>query len=252
MPAKTVVSGGLGRMGLRISKLVKESSVLELSGVLERDGIPNTTKEYLEAPVSSSLELIAGKDMIIDFSSPENSIRVAEAAAREKAALVIGTTGFSSRQMEKLGCAAEDIPLLLAPNMSLGVNLLKKIARMITDALPGFDKEIIEAHHNRKADAPSGTALLFAEAIKNKGDRFVFGREGAPGPREAREIGIHAVRGGSITGEHTVMWIGDHERIEIAHSAETRDIFASGAIRAAEWLIDKPSGRIYTMEDVLF
>jgi len=252
MVYKTLVSGGLGRMGLRISKMVAGSAVLELAGILEREGIGNMPGESFGAPVSSSKDIIEGKDIIIDFSTPLNSVSVAEAAVKYNAALVIGTTGIGGDELKRISSAAKDTPILLAPNMSLGVNLLKRIARLITDGLPGFDKEIIEAHHNKKADAPSGTALLFAEAIKNEGDKFVFGREGNTGPRASEEIGIHAVRGGSITGEHTVMWIGEHERIEISHRAETRDIFASGAVRAAEWLAGKPAGRLYSMEDVLF
>lgn len=239
-------------MGLRISKMVKESTILELAGILEREGIEDMPKELYGAPVSSQEDIMKGKDVIIDFSSPANSLRLAEKAVEYKAALVIGTTGLSADDLEKIALSAEKTPVLFAPNMSLGVNLLKRIASMITDGLPGFDKEIIESHHNKKADAPSGTALLFAEAVKREGDEFVYGREGIPGARSSNEIGIHAIRGGNIIGEHRVIWIGEHETVEIFHRAETRDIFAAGAVKAAEWLVKKEPGPLYSMEDVLF
>ena len=248
---KIAVSGGLGRMGRRICRIVADSPEAELSAVIESPGFPETPGSYLGAEVTTGTLPAGEADVVIDFSHPLNTLDILDECVRSETKLVIGTTGFDEGQLDKIKSAASETAVLLSPNMSIGVNLLFRIAGIITESLPDFEKEIVEAHHNRKADAPSGTALKIAEIISRAGDEVVNGRSGKPGPRKKGEIGVHAVRGGGITGEHTVMWIGEHERIELFHRAETRGIFASGAVRAALWLKDRPSGKLYSMEDVL-
>ena len=248
---KIAVSGGLGRMGKRICRLIDKEPDAELVAVIERPGHPDIDGESYGAAVTSDISEVNRADVVIDFSLPDQTMKILGECLRGGAGLVIGTTGLNGSQVEEVRTASEKTAVLLSPNMSVGVNLLFKLAGEITDRLPGFEKEIVEAHHNRKVDAPSGTALKIAEMISREGDKTVTGRSGSCGPRRPGEIGLHAIRGGSITGEHTVMWIGEHERIELFHRAETRDIFASGALRAALWLNTRKAGKLYSMEDVL-
>ncbi len=241
-------------MGRLICRAVCECPDSELAGILEAAGHPDEGKEFFGAAVMTKPDEAAGKaDVVIDFSNPEALMSLLPAVNSSKKALVIGTTGFSSSQEEEIKKAAEKIPVLLSPNMSVGVNLLFKAAAVINEFLSGmgYDREIIEAHHSRKADAPSGTAVKLFDIISNGSDEQVNGRSGRPGPRKEKEIGMHAVRGGNITGEHTLMWIGQQDRIELTHRASSRMIFAEGAVRSALWLFRAESGRIYSMEDIL-
>ena len=189
-------------------------------------------------------------DAILDFSAPEGIQKSIDLACRYRAALVIGTTGLNEKTKELIEEAAHKIPLICQSNYSLGVAVLKKAVRMTAAALgEGFDIEIVETHHNRKKDAPSGTALSLAEAANVSGKPLLYGRQGLVGER-GNEIGIHAVRGGSVAGEHRVLFLGDNETIELRHEAQSRRIFAVGAVRAALFLAGKAAGQ-YTMEDVI-
>jgi 4-hydroxy-tetrahydrodipicolinate reductase len=201
--------------------------------------------------------LNAHTNVVIDFSVPEASMKLLEQVAAENSALVLGTTGFDEEQTSRIKKAANLIPIVWATNMSLGVNLLFRVAAEVAKSLgDDFDVEIVEAHHNKKADAPSGTALTLAESVADALGRdintdLVHGRSGRPGPRTKKEIGMHALRMGSVVGDHTVNFCSEFERIELKHHAQNRDVFASGAIRAAKWAVNQKPG-LYNMQDVLF
>lgn len=190
----------------------------------------------------------------IDFSRPSGTRVLADIAARANVALVIGTTGLDAACDHALGEAAKKAPVLVSSNMSIGVHVLgvlvERAAKVLGD---DFDIEIVEAHHKRKVDAPSGTALTLAQIIRDartSSASLVHGREGHVGPRKAGEVGMHAVRGGDVVGDHTVFFFGEGERIELAHKASNRDLFARGALRAAKWVVTKRPG-IYGMRDML-
>jgi 4-hydroxy-tetrahydrodipicolinate reductase len=192
-------------------------------------------------------------DVIIDFSSPEAAEQLCSAATDLRTPLVIGTTGHSAEQRHLLETAARTIPLVLASNFSVGVNALFSLAEKAAKILgQGFDVEIVETHHRKKKDAPSGTAKTLAEILQRTRDLAILrhGREGIVGARDKSEIGIHSVRGGDVVGDHTVIFAGDGERLELTHRASSRETFARGALRAARWVIGKPPG-LYTMADVL-
>lgn len=230
---------GYGRMG----KMIEE--VLVQSG--------NSVAGKVDFDYERSLSDIPEKfDVIIDFSHPDNLENTLAFSKSTGIPCVIGTTNLTNNQKSLMAETAMHAPVLYSANYSLGVAVIKKAAKMLYDALGvDFDVEIIETHHNKKADAPSGTAKAIADAIdpENAIPR-VYGREGAPGAR-GNEIGIHAVRGGTVAGEHKVMFFGEDETLEIRHEAISRRIFAKGACRAAHWLIGKANG-LYNMEDVLW
>lgn len=239
-------------MGQRICSLADKDERFRIAGLIESKGHKDISKEYFRAEVVSDMSKGMEKaEVVIDFSTPESSVKALDACRELGKKMVIGTTGFSDRQMEKIRNTAGDIPVLVSPNMSVGVNLLFKIVKLITQSLPEYEKEIVEAHHNRKVDSPSGTANKIAGLIANNKEKIVFGRQGKAGPRTKDEVGVHSVRGGSIVGEHQVLWIGDSDRIELIHRAQSRDIFASGALRAAQWISSQKAGKLYSMEDVL-
>jgi len=249
---KISVSGGRGKMGDRICRMIRKNKELELSGIIEGAGHPDTGKEFYGLRVvSDASEVMDNTDVFIDFSRPEATMSLLEKCRANKKKIVIGTTGFSIDQLDEIKKASEEIPVLLSPNMSLGVNVMFKIVHEISRQLPGYAKEIIEAHHERKVDSPSGTAEKIIKIISKPEEKVVHGRCGEVGPRQADEIGVHAVRGGNIVGEHTVMWIGANDRLELTHRAQSRDIFAEGAVKAAVWLSSKEGGSLYSMEDVL-
>ena len=199
--------------------------------------------------------LFAAADVVIDFTAPAASVAHAGLAAQTGRALVIGTTGLSEADREALARAAQGAPILLAPNMSLGVNLLLALVEQAAARLPGFDVEVLELHHKHKVDAPSGTALALGDAAaRGRHTRLsevaVRTRDGHTGARPAGAIGFAALRGGAAVGDHTVMFLGEAERIELTHRAESRRIYAQGAVRAALWLKDRKPG-LYGMKDVL-
>lgn len=203
------------------------------------------------------LALLRASDVVIDFTSPAATAKLARQAVSEQRALVVGTTGLSGDEQQALRAAAAQIPLVWAPNMSVGVNVLFRLAGEAASLLgPSYSLEIIESHHRHKKDAPSGTALrlaeILAEASAQQGPvdkRLRHGRYGLV-PREPAEIGMHAIRGGDIVGEHTVMYCGDGERLELTIRASSRQTYARGALRAALWVVEQPPG-LYDMFDVL-
>lgn len=263
MAQKIVISGAAGRMGRRLLALAMNNPELELVGALDYAAHPQQGKTVreIEPEADSAVKLSAEFNMdcavIIDFSTPQATVARAREAAQKGCALVVGTTGLSPEEEQEVAKAAQRIPIIHAANYSLGVNLLLKITAEVAKALgPDFDIEITEAHHNRKADAPSGTALAIAKSICAATGRaypgdLVHGRSGRPGERTRKEIGMHAIRMGSVVGDHSAYYGSDFEIIEIAHRAQTRDVFAAGALRAALWLCGKKPG-LYSMQDVLF
>ena len=262
---RTVVTGVAGRMGSSIVRFVRDADDMKLVGATERPGSAHIGLDVglacrlgaLEIPIVDNLtEAIgAGAEVVIDFSSAEASLPHSRTCAEKKIPLVVGTTGFSAKVREEIKEASKQIPILMAPNMSVGVNLMLRLAaeaaRVLGDA---YDVEILEMHHRLKKDAPSGTALRLGEiAEATKRDPAVhlrLTRSGAIGERAKKEIGIQALRGGDAVGEHTIFFIGDGERLEITHRATSRDQFALGALRAARFLVGKPAG-LYDMFAVL-
>ena len=261
MPVEVVVLGAMGRMGQMVIEIcAKKRDVITVASAIETSGFPGMGRniaEDLEVILRDSLEAVLKPgQVVIDFTTPESSLAALQIAERIGAGYVLCTTGFTSEQKRDIEQASKKIPILFSPNMSVGVNVLFKVAEQVARTLGfDFDVEIIEAHHNQKKDAPSGTALGFAEAVAKGLDvsldeKAVYGREGMTGARPSGEIGIHAVRGGDIAGDHTVLFAGDGERVEIRHVAHGRKIFAQGAVRAALFLKGKAPG-LYTMADVL-
>ena len=250
---RIIVSGASGRMGQRIIRLALLDKEIELTGAVESPGHPSIGANITEkVKLSDNLNKIIGQsDVLIEFTTPPATISHLEIATMKSLPMVIGTTGFHGANEKKLLDMSSKIPCVLSSNMSLGVNLLFKIVDESNKVLKDYDQEIVEIHHGGKRDAPSGTARRLAEILKGTSDKsYVYGRQGTPGPRPKKEIGIHAVRAGDVVGEHTVIFAGTGERLELIHRAHSRDTFAMGAIRAAKWIVGKPSG-IYSMQDVL-
>lgn len=256
---RIAVAGAGGRMGSRIAALSREYEGLSLTGVFEKKGHKDVGKDIggFGINLTDSIESVIDEaDVIIDFTHTSSTLEHLSAASKKGKAMVIGTTGFSKTDMGEIRSFAEGIPCVLSSNMSLGVNLLLKVLRDVAKALGDeYDVEIVEAHHRLKKDAPSGTALRMAEVIadalgRDLDEDAVYARKGMIGERTGKEIGIQTVRAGDIVGEHTVLFGGLGERIEITHRASSRDTFARGALRAALWLKDRPAG-LYDMQDVL-
>lgn len=262
---RLAISGAGGRMGQRLLALSDKDNDFRLVQAIEWSGFPFQGRDVNSgvalAPRASGVawtpELGEGADVIVDFSAPENAVHNAVNAVKFGTAMVLGTTGLDEGQVSAVREAARSIPVIHAPNYSLGVNLMFKLAAEAARVLgDDYNVEIVEAHHNQKVDAPSGTALGLAQAVAGSLGRdlerdLVHGRCGKPGKRGVREIGMHALRMGSLAGEHTVYFCSNHECLSISHRAESRDVFASGALRAAKWLIGKSAG-YYTMQDMLF
>ncbi len=230
---------GNGRMGRMIDTLCAQDERFEVAG-------------FVGPGACASLGEILDVDAAIDFSYPGNLTMVLETAMRRRLPLVIGTTGLTGEQQAEIRAASAQIPIVWANNFSTGVTVLCRLARMAAEALgEEFDIEIVETHHRMKEDAPSGTAKALLAAVDPQGERDrVYGREGRPGKR-GQEIGVHAVRGGTVAGEHSVKFFGQLEEIELRHRADSREIFARGALRAAAFAAGARPG-LYTMEDVLF
>jgi 4-hydroxy-tetrahydrodipicolinate reductase len=246
-------------MGRALVRLVHEDPALELASAISAEGVGGDAGELagvgrLGVAVTHDMNGITGADVAIDFSSPAGTTALLDSAVRAGVAVVSGTTGLAGDTIAALDRAATRIPVLWEPNMSIGVHVLGALVRQAAAALgPGFDIEIVEAHHRMKVDAPSGTALRLAEhAEAGRADvtSRAHGREGRPGARPASEIGMHAVRGGDVIGDHSVHFLGIGERLELVHRATSRDVFAHGALRAARWIAGRPAGR-YTLADVL-
>jgi len=248
---KILICGAAGKMGRMIIDRVLSESELELVGAVESKGNRSVGKPIGKIKITDGLEnVVKSCDIVIDFTSPNATIGNLETARKNKKPIVIGTTGLDEKGIDKIKNASREIPVVFAPNMSVGVNLLFKLVDEVAGVLSNYDVEIIEAHHNQKKDAPSGTALKLAEIIADKLNLTkIYGRQGITGPRK-KEIGIHSVRAGDIVGEHTVVFAGPGERIELIHRAHSRDTLAAGAVLAAKWLIGKKPG-LYSMRDVL-
>ena len=261
---KLVIAGAGGRMGRTLIEMVLASADLELAAAVEAPGSPVIGKDAGELVgrhcgvkiASTFAGAVAKGDCLIDFTRPEGTLAYLEQCLKNGVRMVIGTTGFSAQQDERIAAAAAKIAIVKAPNMSAGVNVAFKLvetaARTLGDA---YDVEILEAHHRHKIDAPSGTALKFGDVIARALDRdlartAVHGRKGQVGERAPGAIGFHSVRGGDIVGEHTVMFIGEGERVEITVRSGSRATYALGALRAARFLENKERG-LYDMQDVL-
>jgi 4-hydroxy-tetrahydrodipicolinate reductase len=255
---KIIVAGISGRMGSHIADMIRKTQGLKLAGATEAPGsyAIGTTLPEGHAVVDDLSKCIERGDVVIDFTTPSATLRHAEIAGKNNKAMVIGTTGFSSEEKARLSKLLEKIPSVWSPNMSIGVNVLLKIAAETAAVLKeGYDIEILDAHHRHKTDAPSGTALALAEVVAQATNRNLdrvarYTRHGQMQERSDQEIGIQTLRGGDIVGEHTVMFAGTGERIELTHRATSRDNFARGAVLAAQWIYGKGPG-IYTMRDVL-
>jgi 4-hydroxy-tetrahydrodipicolinate reductase len=262
---KTGVVGFGGRMGSLIARILMDSPDMDLAGALEAKAHPAIGRDAGEflghktsgVRVSASIEeAFAPCDCIIDFTFPEVTLPVARYASETGKYMVIGSTGFTEDQKKAVASFAAKVPMVMSPNMSIGVNVLFRVVEMMAGLLDeSYDAEIVEAHHRMKKDAPSGTALALALALaRGRGvdldSHARYERHGIIGARPAGEIGIQTVRAGDIVGEHLVMFAGGGERIEIVHRAHTRENFARGAVRAARWLSGKTPG-LHTMMDVL-
>ncbi len=262
---KVAIVGAAGRMGSRLIHAVLEAEGLELTGATERPGHPQIGMDAGLVAGAGELGILISDDLaatmvhadvLIDFTFPDVTLKNLHVCAELGKRVVSGSTGFTPEQRAEVEKYAEEIPVVLAPNMSVGVNacfkLLKEAAKILGD---GFDVEVVELHHNKKKDSPSGTAVrmgeVVAEALGRDYNRVAnYHREGLCGERTKEEIGMQTVRGGDIVGEHTVYFIGMGERIEISHRAMSRDLFARGAARACQWLNGKEPG-LYDMQDVL-
>ncbi|MDR2456810.1 MAG: 4-hydroxy-tetrahydrodipicolinate reductase [Deltaproteobacteria bacterium] len=264
-PVPVTVCGALGRMGQRVVVAVVANAALALAGAAERADNPSlgldvgpicglrptgilATGDFAEASKNSRV--------YIDFTNPAAVLSHLDTARRLGLSAVIGATGFDAGERERLIAYSKSVPVLWAPNMSLGVSLMYKVAKLMAESLgPDFDIEIIEAHHRLKKDAPSGTAARLQEVLAearglDPAQSLVSGRQGLVGERRPGEIGVLAVRGGDVVGDHSVMFLGTGERLELVHRATSRDVFAAGAVRAAVWIADKKPG-LYSLSDVL-
>lgn len=259
-----VIAGSSGRMGHALLEAALSDPELKLHGALERNGSPHIGRDAGElfGPACGVMitddarTALEGAHVLVDFTRPEASMDYIEACRKAGVGMVIGTTGFSPEQKEIIALAAREIPIVFAPNMSVGVNLLINLVQAAAKVLSeGYDIEIIEAHHRHKVDAPSGTALRLGEAAaaalgRNLAECAVYGREGVTGERDPSTIGFATVRGGDVVGDHTVLFAGIGERVELTHKASSRATFALGALRAAKFVQGKHSG-LFDMRDVL-
>ena len=258
--------GASGKMGGRIISLMQDKATgLRLAAAVDKKGLPAVGRDageiagcgHLGIPIVHPIDVaLPLGDVVIDFTEPSGTMGILPEVARARKAIVIGTTGFSKKETDRIRDFAKRIPCVLSPNMSVGVNLIFKLladaARVTGD---DYDIEIVEVHHRFKKDAPSGTALkmahVLAETLKRDLDKVgVYSRKGVIGERKKFEIGIQSLRAGDVVGEHTVIFAGPGERIEITHRAHSRDNFARGALLAARWIVGRPPG-LYDMQDVL-
>lgn len=261
---RVAIAGSTGRMGRMLVEAALDDDDFELAGALELDGNPAIGRDAGEflgrstgVAISSSLdEVLAKSDFLIDFTRPEGTLAHLEACVRNRVGAVIGTTGFDDAGRAAIEAAADSVPIVFAPNMSVGVNATFKLLELAARILStGYDIEVIEAHHRHKIDAPSGTALrmgeVIAQALGRRLDEVgVFERHGVTGERDPSSIGFATIRGGDIVGDHTVLFAGIGERIEITHKAASRVTYAHGALRACRFLSGRDRG-LFDMQDVL-
>ncbi len=253
VPIPVTVCGATGTTGGLVVRAIGERPGWSLAGALVA---PDEAGAAVADGVTATGDpgaALAGAAVVVDFSAPAGTAVLLEALRRRPIPAVIGTTGLGPAHDEAIGALAAEVPVVVAPNMSLGVNVLRRLVRDAARALSGWDHELVEIHHRRKVDAPSGTALALADDLGAAPAQRLGGRRGAVGPRPDGELGIHAVRGGDVPGEHTVYLLGEGERLELVHRAGDRRIFALGALRAAAWV--HTPGRVpgrYSMDEVLF
>jgi 4-hydroxy-tetrahydrodipicolinate reductase len=253
---KVAIAGAGGRMGRTLIEGVLADRELGLAAALDAPGAPAIGQAAGPLRITSDLGALAGVDVLIDFTRPEGTLAHLDACLTHGKCLVIGTTGFSGAQATRIAEAARRIPIVHSPNFAIGVNVVFRLAQTAARALgDAYDVEIVEAHHRHKVDAPSGTALKLGELVAQALGRDLaqvatHGRHGDTGERPAKAIGFHAIRGGDIVGEHTVIFAGAGERVEVAVRSQSRSTYASGALRAAKWLAVRPPG-LYDMFDVL-
>jgi 4-hydroxy-tetrahydrodipicolinate reductase len=262
---RLAIHGAAGRMGRALIQAAQASPKVGIGAALDRSDTPELGQDAgllaggkpAGVVLSGNLEAAAAQfDVLIDFTRPEGTLAALEICLRQRKGMVIGTTGFTPEQKARIDAAAREIPICLSGNFSLGINLCLKLVKEAARALgAGFDIEIVEAHHRLKVDAPSGTALMLGEAAaagagRELKDCAVYERYGHTGARDRETIGFSTIRGGDVVGDHTVMFLGEGERVEITHKASNRLNFANGAVRAAAWLAGRPAG-LYSMQDVL-
>lgn len=263
-PRRVAIAGASGRMGRMLIEAVHAADDCRLTGALDIPGAPalgtdataflgQASGVAITADLSAGLQ---GANVLIDFTRPEGTLAHLRACREHGVQMVIGTTGFTDAQKAEIAAAATDIAIVMAPNMSVGVNVTLKLLQMAAQALStGYDIEVIEAHHRHKVDAPSGTALKMGEVIaealgRDLKDCAVYAREGVTGERDPSSIGFATIRGGDIVGDHTVLFAGTGERIEVTHKSSSRVTYAQGSLRAARFLAGKPHG-LFDMFDVL-
>lgn len=253
---KIIACGACGKMGTRIISLALLDKNIKVIAGIERKNHENIGKVINGCRIVDSLEKVVNEtDCIIDFSNPESTMETARIAASAQKPLVIGSTGFTKEELDSLYRTISGIPVVMSPNMSIGVNVLFNIVREVAKVMSDYDVEIFEIHHNQKKDAPSGTANKLAEIIcevtqRNLSENGVYGRAGIVGARKKSELGILASRAGDVVGDHTVMFAANNERLELTHRAHSRDTLASGALHAARWVVNQKPG-LYDMSDVL-
>lgn len=264
VPTRIAISGATGRMGRMLIEAVLADPQTRLSAALDIAGSPAIGRDAAEFMGQSTGILIAADpnqaltdtDVLIDFTRPEGTLALLSACATHRVRAVIGTTGFDAQGLDAIGRFSQQQSAVFAPNMSVGVNITLKLLEIAGQYLSeGFDIEVIEAHHRHKVDAPSGTALKMGEVVAKAAGRDFredarFTREGHTGERPAKEIGFSVIRGGDIVGDHTVLFAGTGERIEITHKSSSRATYAQGALRAAKFLMGQPHG-LFDMQDVL-
>jgi 4-hydroxy-tetrahydrodipicolinate reductase len=264
MSVRVAISGVSGRMGRALLEAVAADPGCVLHAAIDRAGSPLLGHDAGAAWGSASGVTVSDQpgavlpdaQALVDFTRPEATFGYLDACVAAGVPMVIGTTGFDDAGKARIAAAAQRIPVVFAPNMSVGVNLLMKLAELAARVLAdGYDVEIVEAHHRHKVDAPSGTALGLGQAVaralgRDLGRCAVYGREGVTGERDAQTIGFATVRGGDIVGDHTLLFAGVGERVELTHKASSRATFAQGALRAAKWLQGRGPG-LYDMRDVL-
>jgi len=241
---KILLSGACGRMGRQVAVLAEDEQAKIICGVDVH------VEQWSDFPVYPSFSLVEEEaDVIVDFSRPEILPTLLEYAKSRHLPVVLASTGYNEEDLAAIAEAAKEIPVFRSANMSLGVYVLKTLAHQAAKLLPGFDIEIIEKHHNQKIDAPSGTALMLYDAVSHSDTIPVFGRNGRTQKREKREIGVHAIRGGTVPGEHEVGFYGPSEVVTLSHSAQDRSIFARGALKAARFIAKQAPGE-YSMDDL--
>ncbi|MDE0013807.1 MAG: 4-hydroxy-tetrahydrodipicolinate reductase [Candidatus Poribacteria bacterium] len=263
---RVAITGICGRMGRCITQGISQQADMKLVGAVQYPGHPQIGHDAgivagvdeIGVTVTGELaDVLESADVVIEFSKPEAAVQHLRQVVDADKAIVIGTTGFSPNELATVNALASQIRCVMAPNMSLGVNVMIQALELIAKALgDDYDIETIEIHHNRKVDAPSGTALRFAETVatalgRDLAEVEIYGRHGTVGPRPEKQIGTHAIRGGDIAGDHTVLFATQDEQLSVVHRSHNREAFAKGALRAAKWVVNAPKG-LHDVSEILF